>query len=245
MKLSLRPWSRVFGQDPWLNTSLGNLPKLWRSCFRRWMSTSELIMTSDKEGKKLTDFLRWLGASEEESTLGMSDQFTALVRMTIKEASFRDHNTPHSLRDNNKAPSDHQLQGAEALGASEEDMGISPWEFIAYSMEKTRATLQECAKSLFWNKRRSPKTKLGRISRSRSCTLLHATLPTYQNTWAINLQPLLLRQATHRILGLSFHRHHPYSPLTLEANSQKGVNTPSNSVTSGRNPKLVQSIALY
>jgi hypothetical protein len=37
-------------------------------------------MTSDKEGKKLTDFLRWLGALEEESTLGMSDQSIAPVR---------------------------------------------------------------------------------------------------------------------------------------------------------------------
>jgi hypothetical protein len=33
-------------------------PKLWRSCYRRWMSTSGLIMTFDKEGRKLTNFLR-------------------------------------------------------------------------------------------------------------------------------------------------------------------------------------------
>jgi hypothetical protein len=51
--------------------------------------------------------------------------------------------------DSSKAPLGHQLQGAEAPGALEEDMGISPGEFIAYSVEKTRATLQECAKSLF------------------------------------------------------------------------------------------------
>jgi hypothetical protein len=101
----------------------------------------QLTMTSDKEGKKLTDFLRWLGALEEESTLGMSDQSTALVRVTIKEANFRGHNTPHSLRDSSKAPSGHQLQGAKAPGASEEDMGISPGKFIAYSVVKTRATL--------------------------------------------------------------------------------------------------------
>jgi hypothetical protein len=79
----------------------------------------------------------------------MSDHSTASVRMTIKEVSFRGHNTPHSLQDSSKAPSGHQLQGAEAPGASEEDMGISPGEFIAYSVVKTRATLQECAKSLF------------------------------------------------------------------------------------------------
>jgi hypothetical protein len=69
--------------------------------------------------------------------------------MTIKEASFRGHNTSHSLWDSTKAPSGHQLQRAEAPGASEEDMGIDLGEFIAYSVEKTRATLQECAKSLF------------------------------------------------------------------------------------------------
>jgi hypothetical protein len=202
-------------------------------------------MTSDKEGRKLTDFLRWLGASEGESTLGMSDQSIAPIRMMTKEASPRGHSTPHSLRDSSKAPSGRQLQGAEAPGASEDDMGISPGKFSAYSVVKTRATLQECAKSLFWNKRRSPKTKLGRISRSRSCTLLRATLLTYQNTWAINLQPLLLRQAIHRLLGLSFHHYHHCSPLIPEASSQKGVNTPTNNMTSGRSPKLVQSIVLY
>jgi hypothetical protein len=76
----------------------------------------------------------------------MSDQSIAPVRMMTKEASFRGHNIPHSLRDNNKAPSGHQLQGAEAAGASEEDMGI---KFIAYSVVRTRAILQERAKSLF------------------------------------------------------------------------------------------------
>jgi hypothetical protein len=79
----------------------------------------------------------------------MSDQSTAPVRMTTKEASFRGHSTPRSLRGNNKAPSGRQLQGAEAPGASEEDMGISRTKLIAYSVVRTRAILQECAKSLF------------------------------------------------------------------------------------------------
>jgi hypothetical protein len=47
------------------------------------------------------------------------------VRTMTKEASFRGHSTAHSLQDNSKAPSGHQLQGAEAAGASEEDMGIT------------------------------------------------------------------------------------------------------------------------
>jgi hypothetical protein len=79
----------------------------------------------------------------------MSDQSTAQVRMAIKEASFIGHSTPHSLRDSSKAPSGHQLQGAEAAGASEEDMGISPEKFIAYSVVRTKATIQEPVRSLF------------------------------------------------------------------------------------------------
>jgi hypothetical protein len=79
----------------------------------------------------------------------MSDQSTALARMMTKEASFRGHSTPHSLRDSNKSPSGHQLQGTEAVGASEEDMEISLEKFIAYSVVRTKATLQERARLLF------------------------------------------------------------------------------------------------
>jgi hypothetical protein len=109
-----------------------------------------------REGRKLIGFLRWLGALEEEYTLGMSDQSTAPVRVMTKEASFRGHNTAPSRQGNNKAPSGHQLQGEEAAGASEEDMGISPEKSIAYSMVKTRATLQERARLPFRSKRRLP-----------------------------------------------------------------------------------------
>jgi hypothetical protein len=76
-------------------------------------------------------------------------------------------------------------------------------------------------------------------------TLLRATLLTYHNMWAINLQLLLLRQAIHKLLGLSSHRHHHCNLLIPEASSQKGANTPNNNVTSGMSPKLVQSIVLY
>jgi hypothetical protein len=33
-------------------------PRLWRSCFRKWMSTSELTTIFAKEERKLTDSLR-------------------------------------------------------------------------------------------------------------------------------------------------------------------------------------------
>jgi hypothetical protein len=79
----------------------------------------------------------------------MSDQSIAPIKMMTKEASFKGLNAPHSLRDSSKAPSGHQLQGAEAAGASEEDMGISLGNFIAYYVVRSRATLQERVKSLF------------------------------------------------------------------------------------------------
>jgi hypothetical protein len=162
-----------------------------------------------------------------------------------KEASFKSHNTAHNLQDNNKAPSGHQLQGAEAVGASEEDMGISPGKSIAYSVVKTRATRQERVRLPFKSKKRLPKQKPSRISRSRSYILLRATLPTYQSMWAINLQLLLLWQAIHKPPGLSFHCHHHCNLLIPEASSQKGASTPNNNVTSGRSLKLVHSTVLY
>jgi hypothetical protein len=162
-----------------------------------------------------------------------------------KEASFRGHITTHSRQDSSKAPSSHQLQGAEAVGASEEDMGISPGKSIAYSVVKTRATRQERVRLPFKSKKRSPKQKPSRISRSRSYLLLRATLPTYQSMRATNLQLLLLRQAIHKLPGLSFYHHHHCNLLMPEASSQKGASTPKNNMTSGRSLKLVHSTTLY
>jgi hypothetical protein len=47
---------------------------------------------------------------------------------------------------------------------SKEGLGISRGRSTTYSMVRTRAILQECAKSLFRSKRRSQKPKLGRIN---------------------------------------------------------------------------------
>jgi hypothetical protein len=124
-------------------------------------------------------------------------------------------------------------------------MGINLGKYIAYSVVRTRATLQERVRSPFRSKKRLPKQKPDRISRSRSYILLRATLPTYQSMWAINLQLLLLRQAIHKLPGLSSHHHHHCNLLIPEASSQKGTNIRNRSVTSGRSPKLVQSTALY
>jgi hypothetical protein len=174
----------------------------------------------------------------------MSDQYTTPARVMTEEASFRGHSKAHSLQGSNRVLSDHQLQGAEVAGASEKDMGINPGNSTAYSMVKIRATLQEHARSPSRSKKRLRKQKRGRISRSRFYTLLRAILPIYQNTWAINLQLLLLRQVIRKLLGLSSHYHHQCHLLIPEASSQKGTSTPNNA-TSGRSPKLVQSTTLY
>jgi hypothetical protein len=174
----------------------------------------------------------------------MSGQFTTLLRVMTEEVSCRGHNILHNLRGSNKALSSRQLQEAEVPGALEEDMGISPGRSTAYFMVKTRAILQECVKSPSKSKRRSQKPKPGKVNRSRSCTLLRVTHPTYQNMWVIILQLLLLRLVSHRLLGHSFHLRYHYNLPIHEVSSQKGANTPINSEISGRNPKLAKSKVL-
>jgi hypothetical protein len=84
------------------------------------------------------------------------------------------------------------------------------------------------------------KPKLGRVSRSRSCTLLRAILPTYQSMWAIILQLLLLWLAIHRLPGHNSHPHHHYNRPIPEASTQKGTSTLNSNENLGRNPKLAQ-----
>jgi hypothetical protein len=70
-------------------------------------------------------------------------------------------------------------RGAEA---SEEDTEISPGDFFACFVVKTKATPQERAKSQFRSRKRLSKLKHDRISRSKSYILLHAILPMSQST---------------------------------------------------------------
>jgi hypothetical protein len=112
----------------------------------------------------------------------MLDQSITPAKVTTEKVSFKGHNIALNPQGNNKVLSSHQPQGAEAAGASEEGTGISLENFISYSVVKTRATLQEHARSPFRSKRRLLKLRRGRISRSRFYILLHAILPTYQNT---------------------------------------------------------------
>jgi hypothetical protein len=124
-------------------------------------------------------------------------------------------------------------------------MGISPGKYIDYFVVKTRGTLQERVRLPFRSKKRLPKQKPSRTSRSKFCILLGTILRKYQNIWAINLQLLLLRQAIHKLPGPSFHCHHHCHLLIPKASSQKGASTTNSNATSERSPKLVQSTTLY
>jgi hypothetical protein len=168
----------------------------------------------------------------------MSGQFTTL-RMMTEEVSCRGPNILHNLRGSNKALFGRQLQEAEAPGASEEDMGTNLGRFIVYFVVKTRAILQECAKSPSKSRRRSQKPKPGKVNRRRSYILLRVTHPTYQSMWVIILQLLLLRLVSHRL-----HLHHHYNLPIHEVSSQKGAIRLISSEISGRNPKLAQSTVL-
>jgi hypothetical protein len=173
----------------------------------------------------------------------MSGQFTTL-RMMTEEVSCRGPSILHNLWGSNKALFGRQLQEAEAPGASEEDMGTNPERFTVYFVVKTRAILQECAKSPSTSRRRSQKPKPVKVNRSRSYILLHVTHPTYQSMWVIIMQLLLLRLVSHRLLGHIFHLRRHYNLPIHEVSSQKGAIRLISSEISVRNPKLTQSTVL-
>jgi hypothetical protein len=103
-------------------------------------------------------------------------------------------------------PPDPRGRGGEA---SEEDLALSPGDCSAYSVGRIRDTQQGRAKSQSKSRRRSLKPKRDRISRRRSCILLHAIRHISLNMWATsNPRRWLLRRVILRLLGLSYHHHH-------------------------------------
>jgi hypothetical protein len=82
-------------------------------------------MISAKEGKKHTCFLRWLGASEEEFTPGMSRRSIIPTQVITEEVNLKGSNTAPSLQGHNKAPLGHQSQDVEVVETSKEDIEIS------------------------------------------------------------------------------------------------------------------------
>jgi hypothetical protein len=124
-------------------------------------------MIFSKEGKNLTDTLKWLGALEEDSTPGMSGQSIMPTQVMTGEAKPKGNSIAPNHEGRNKVPLGHQLQEAEGVEASEEDMEISPGDCFVCSAAKTKATPQERAKSRFRSRKRLSKLKHGRINRVR------------------------------------------------------------------------------
>jgi hypothetical protein len=95
-------------------------------------------MTFGKKGKKPTDTLRWPGALEEDSTLGMSGQSIMPAQVTIGETIPKGSSTALSHQEHNKALLGHRLQEAEGGETLEEDMEISPGNCFVCSVVKIR-----------------------------------------------------------------------------------------------------------
>jgi hypothetical protein len=182
MRLLLRPWSRGFNQDPQHNILQGSHHRPWRSFSKRWMNTSELTMISAREGRKRTCILRWLGASKEDFTPGISEQSTIPTQVMTGATILKAASTARSLRECNKLLTVHQPREAEGEEASAEGMVISPGNCSTYSVARTRDTQQGRAKSRSRSRRKLLKLKHNRISQSRCCILLRATLRISRST---------------------------------------------------------------
>jgi hypothetical protein len=141
----------------------------------------------------------------------MSGRSIILAQATTGRIIPKGNNIALNHQGHNKVLSGHQLQEVEGEEASKEDRVISPGNCSAYSAAKTRDISQGRAKSQSRSRRKSLKSKHGRTHRSRSCTLLRATLHISQSMWAINSLWLpLLRQATPKLPRLSCHHLHRY-----------------------------------
>jgi hypothetical protein len=174
----------------------------------------------------------------------MSEQSTIPSQMMTGQITPKAASKAHNLWECIKLPIGHQPQEAEGGEDSEEGLALSPGDCSAYSVGRIRDTQQGHAKSRSKSRRKSLKPKHGRISRSRSCTLLHAIRHISLNMWATNNpRHQLLWQVIHKLHGLSYHNLH-WHLLWFIISSQKGIAGRNNIAILGRSPKLTQSIAL-
>jgi hypothetical protein len=112
----------------------------------------------------------------------MSNQFITPIPTMKGPIMLRKAIIAHSLQACSRLLSDHQLREAEEEEASlEEDSAINLESCTASFVARTRAILQGHARSQFRSKRKLLKPRRGRVSRSKSSTLLRATLHTSQN----------------------------------------------------------------
>jgi hypothetical protein len=118
------------------------------------MNIFELTMIFAREGRRLTGILRWLGASEEDSTLGMSEQSTIPAQMMTRQTTLKAASKVHNLQECSKPLTDHQLQVADEEEALEEGSALNPGDYSTYSVGRISDTKQGRAKSRSKRKRR-------------------------------------------------------------------------------------------
>jgi hypothetical protein len=130
-----------------------------------------------KEGRRPTGFLRWLGASEEDFTPGMSDQSTTPIPRMTRLAMLNIAIIVLRLQACNRLLSDHQLREVEEEEVLVvEGLAINPKSCTVIFVARTRATQQGHAMLPFRSRRKLLKLKRNRVSRSKSSTLLRAIL---------------------------------------------------------------------
>jgi hypothetical protein len=124
-----------------------------------------------------------------EMARGFGGRFHPRHVRSIHNASSSDNRGNQTQRQEHNSQSSgvqqssfsHQLQEVEGAEASEEDMEISPGNCFVCSAANTKGIPQERARLRFKSRKRLPKLKHGRISRSRFYIPLHATLPMSQS----------------------------------------------------------------
>jgi hypothetical protein len=140
----------------------------------------------------------------------MSDQSTTPTPTMIEPAMLNIAIIVLRLRACNRLPSDHQLREVEEEEVlMVEGLAINPESYTAFFVVRTRATQQGHAMLPFRSKRKLLKLKRGRVSQSKSSTLLCAILLMFRSMWVTNsLRLLSLRQAILKLPGPSCHHHH-------------------------------------
>jgi hypothetical protein len=136
----------------------------------------------------------------------MSGQSTIPMPMMTWLITLRAVSTAHNLRACSKVLTDHQPREEEGGRSFSGGSFGHVANCSACSMVRTRDTQQGRAKSRSRRRRKLLKPKHDRISRSKSCIPLCATLHISWSMLAINsLLVLSLQQVTLKLAGLSCH----------------------------------------
>jgi hypothetical protein len=175
---------------------------------------------------------------------GTSGQSITPLKMMTKEVSLRGHNIPHNLRGNNKAPSGHQLQGAEALGGFGGRFGDQPRKiYCLFCGEDKGHTTRMCHVTI----QKQKEIVEAEARRNQQKQVLHTAschspyIPEYVN----NHHAASVALASHSQASWpQLPPPPPLQPTYSRSQQPEGRRTLNNNGNSGRNPKFTQSTVL-